>query len=144
MSHSNLLILHVSFTGFPGQTGPVLASVSDGGAAVQNQIVPFRSDENFLLCFYTKVFSSLITVVWPVAMVMDRVNVRQECLFLCGDAHRTIIQPVSSRETRRRVPLAERSVSHNKRHELLTEEWREGRDQCDYWSSSQKTVEYYI
>lgn len=41
MSHSNLLILHVSFTGFPGQTGPVLASVSDGGAAVQNQIVPF-------------------------------------------------------------------------------------------------------
>ncbi|XP_044030744.1 polyunsaturated fatty acid lipoxygenase ALOX15B-like isoform X3 [Siniperca chuatsi] len=44
------------------------------------------------------------------AMVIYRVVVYQECLFLSGDAHRTVVQLVGSRGASERVPLAERSI----------------------------------
>lgn len=61
-------------------------------------------------------FMLFYVFVCAVAMVIYRVVVYQERLFLCGDAHRTVIQLVGSRGASKRVPLAERSVSHSKRH----------------------------
>ncbi|KAF3701603.1 Hydroperoxide isomerase ALOXE3 [Channa argus] len=53
-------------------------------------------------------------------MVIYRVVVHQEHLFLSTEAHQTTIQLVGSKGASERVPLAERSVSHNLLRILIT------------------------